>query len=536
MRTTVTESTTVTAQAQAKKEDNPSFFSKEGDGGVFAPEKPFFSHYGVSGDSFFRPEPQAQTSFIQAKSNFGLPNVPYIRENGGTIDKVVSQNATQTVQTTLIPRAQHLASPVKKTSTPAIQLSPLSDQAKTTWENNKDKGKIFDLLRANGPTSDFDLYDFIKSIFPDGTDDLWLATAIISHGPEPLWPGGHLAERHRRATANKWAPEPGNIEGTLGKSSSGKHDVKAYFFPGQTDNRALVISGVHGSELSGVAVAETLLQQLSVNKTPPYYSVIIVPRLFPDNIETAENAPAQIGTASNTGRYTCGKNSCEPNRQMPALGKAYDESMTKAASGQTIEQENIYLLNLVQRFKPARIASLHATRKLDNAGIYADPRADAFPQSSGPNKGQHHALGFDSDERLALEMAKKAKAGGAKVPGNKLDTSAPNAIYPLDPAAAKAGDPQKREERTGTSFGAWGTTAVCDTTNTANNRPAIRVITVEVQTSKRSQDYKNAIEQANRQQEIEAHATAIREIFLGPTEVETATDPCAKAKSTATSP
>ena len=107
-----------------------------------------------------------------------------------------------------------------KISAPTIQRSQLSDQAKTSWEQDKDKGKIFDLLRSVVPSNDFELFDYIKSIFPEGSDDLWLATTIFSHGPEPLWPGGHLAERQRRAVANNWAGSKARPRGHVVRRSS----------------------------------------------------------------------------------------------------------------------------------------------------------------------------------------------------------------------------------------------------------------------------------------------------------------------------
>src|SRR5688572_10267809 len=43
----------------------------------------------------------------------------------------------------------------------------------------------------------------------------------------------------------------------LGKTKGGK-DVEAYFFPGRGDKRALIIGGMHGSELSSIEVAKEL--------------------------------------------------------------------------------------------------------------------------------------------------------------------------------------------------------------------------------------------------------------------------------------
>src|SRR5687767_14636952 len=44
----------------------------------------------------------------------------------------------------------------------------------------------------------------------------------------------------------------------LGKTKRGK-DIEAYFFPGTGNKRALIIGGVHGSELSSIEVAIELV-------------------------------------------------------------------------------------------------------------------------------------------------------------------------------------------------------------------------------------------------------------------------------------
>ena len=72
---------------------------------------------------------------------------------------------------------------------------------------------------------------------------------------------------------------------SLGKTSGGR-EVKAVYFKGAIDEVALVIAGVHGSELSGVEVAERFIRLLSApNAMRPFFTVVIVPQLFPDNVE-----------------------------------------------------------------------------------------------------------------------------------------------------------------------------------------------------------------------------------------------------------
>ncbi len=376
---------------------------------------------------------------------------------------------------------------------------------------------LLDIMRNGFPGTKDNSYlqKLIDEKYEKGTDDYWLATNLLKYGPEALWPQALSAELRAKSIKNKWDFAEGSIGTTAGGQS-----IKSFYFPGQTDNHALIIAGVHGSELSGTEVVEILIEKLKTGPRP-YYTVIIVPSLFPDNAAVAKSKPKQIETGENVGRYSSGTestaHSTDPNRQFPSFGKGYDPSTKKDAKGREIEPENIILLELIDRFRPARIASVHSNHDLDKAGIYADPRTD----STGI------ALGYDTDEALAKAMATKAKGGGANIPGNKFKDGQPtNAVYPLDPAAAAAGKKQKRETAKGNSLGGWGTTAICDPSKPATNRPAMRIITVEVQFAQRSTDVA-AAEQAKRKTELEAHADALREIFLGPNQVEAAVDPCA---------
>ena len=96
---------------------------------------------------------------------------------------------------------------------------------------------------------------------------------------------GDLAARH---TA---------FNGALGMSSEGRL-IEAYYFPGVFDNRAMVIGGVHGSELSSISVARSLIQLLS-NGHLLYYDVTAIPSLFPDNAALAASHPLQVGSLRN---------------------------------------------------------------------------------------------------------------------------------------------------------------------------------------------------------------------------------------------
>jgi uncharacterized protein DUF4157 len=308
------------------------------------------------------------------------------------------------------------------------------------------------------------------------------------------------------ASTSRWGADA--FEFALG-STAGKRSVDAYYFPGQSTERALIVGGVHGSELASIEVAEILKDELQHASVKPYFSVVLVPVLFPDNRAVAEAACAKGMRKTNVGRYTAGQprdKVHDPNRKYPKAGKAFDPSKPVAATGQVMEPEHVMLLKLIDEFHPTRVAALHSTHGAHVGGFYADPRTDA----SGMAKG------FGPDEKLALEIATRAKAGGANVPGNETATwkgkaRSSKALYPEDPAIVAAGTKQARDTESGTSsFGGWASTDV------QGGRPAMTVITMEVDLGTPSKLAGNAAQQAQRLKELTARSIALREVFLGP--------------------
>ncbi|MEP7377050.1 MAG: hypothetical protein ABI675_26860 [Chitinophagaceae bacterium] len=295
----------------------------------------------------------------------------------------------------------------------------------------------------------------------------------------------------------------------LGRSQRGRN-VEAFFFPGTSNKRALIIGGVHGSELSSIEVAKQLLKII----TPAdilFYNVIIIPSLFPDNAEVAKQLPSQIGGVENIGRYSF-PGAVDPNRQMPTPGMAFDEDEALDHAGRKIENENSFLLDLIDQYRPQRIVNLHAIRDTTNAGVFADPRTD----------DKSIALGYETDSSLAIAIAKDIQLNGGYIPGNHLDKK-PSALYYKDPLAVPAGCFQKRnfsgsslpdKRGGGVSLGTWASTAVADETNPSKNREAMRILTMEFPGSKRPSDYTLKDEQAFYQQNIELYAAALKNIFL----------------------
>ena len=296
----------------------------------------------------------------------------------------------------------------------------------------------------------------------------------------------------------------------LGRSQQGRN-IEAYFFPGTSNKRALVIGGMHGSELSSIEVAKQLLQTLKTGDSI-FYNVIIIPSLFPDNAEAAKRLPAQIGGVENIGRYSF-PGAVDPNRQMPTPGHAFDEEDALDHAGRKIENENTFLLDLIDQYRPQRIVNLHAIRDTSHAGVFADPRTN--------EKGI--ALGYETDSMLAVTIAKHIKQHGGHIPGNCLHKK-PTALYYKDPVPAPAGYFQKRnfsgsalpgKRGGGVSLGTWASTAVVNEQEPAKNRDAMRILTMEFPGSKRPTDYNSKNEQVFYQQQVELYAAALKNIFLG---------------------
>ena len=295
----------------------------------------------------------------------------------------------------------------------------------------------------------------------------------------------------------------------LGRSKQ-MQTIEAWFFPGTSDKNALVIGGVHGTELSSTEVAKTLIQKLLLGGEN-YYNVIVIPCLFPDNAATAKENANAIGSTANVGRYSF-STAADPNRQMPSPGQPFDEESGKDHMGREIEKENQLLLRLINMFKPERIANIHAIRDTEHAGIYADPRTDS----------KSYALGFETDSSLAVEMALMVDKNGGYIPGNQLNKK-PTALYYKDPTPVGKGSFQKRNfsgsslannRGSGISLGTWASTAVSDPKDPMLERGAMRILTIEFPGYKRPVDYKNVNQKNYFNKQVEVYALTIQKIFL----------------------
>jgi hypothetical protein len=212
-----------------------------------------------------------------------------------------------------------------------------------------------------------------------------------------------------------------------------------------TGETALVIAGIHGSELSGIEVARWLVDMLleQQNKLKkPYYHTLIIPEIYPESAKLArlhsknpkdwlkdlqttdralwEKAQYNVKAGWEIGREVIIKvngtfYTVYPARQFPPPGEllsfleqnngptdATGKQATKADSDPSnvnskkinapILPEAHQLLTIIELFEPVRIVSIHGKhmpdfihKGIDAPGIFVDPRYDYNPNICGIN-------------------------------------------------------------------------------------------------------------------------------------------------------
>jgi hypothetical protein len=355
-----------------------------------------------------------------------------------------------------------------------------------------------------------------------------IAAARIQRSPEAPWLDQRL-----------WSGELG--------TTAKKQPVKAYYFPGTTARRALVIAGVHGSERQGIQVANLLMADLKA--TPPAFSVMLVPTLFPDNAADGPLGNRENGTPT--------------NRNFPTPEKDFAGARGTDAMGRRILAENEMLMHLMERFQPERIISLHGTQSPGQAGVFYDPRRlssaeraqvddDAVrgavtrprmtdgPEDQEARSRELYKGGLASglaakqtevrsaDEELSLKAAKMIDAATAGVTGRESrgmvregEGSVPkDQAGPRSAHSSVAGNVGKSGELD-TAFWAGSTPGGISLGGYAAAR-GMSVFTVEPPVNRNIADYgpggnraRDKVTQAGRTVELQAYADAVRTVLLG---------------------
>ena len=322
--------------------------------------------------------------------------------------------------------------------------------------------------------------------------------------------------------------------GALGTTAD-KRSIELRFFPGKTTRRALVIGGVHGTERQGVQVARLLEKDLAAS--PADFSVILVPVLFPDN-----------AAAGSFGRR---EGATPTNRNFPTPDKDLAASGGKDAQGRDILPENKLLMEVMERYRPERIVSLHGTWDPAKAGVFYDPRkltadeqqqieldaarsagASARPRvSDGENDAESRfqqlydrarkrgieaklAAAGAADKDLSLRAAKLIDAQTAGVKGREARNLGGGGAHPsVAGNVGASGD---------LDTGFWGGDVPGGTSlgGYASQR-GVSIFTVEPPVNRNIDDYAaggstagDKVSQTDRQTELQAYADAVRTVLL----------------------
>lgn len=132
---------------------------------------------------------------------------------------------------------------------------------------------------------------------------------------------------------------------TLGKSVKGR-DINALVY-GSGQKRVLVIAGIHGDEQNTSVLARSLAVHINAETLPKNLTVIIVPDANPDGLlaDTRVNA-----------------NGVDINRNFPAKSwrADYTEQRRFPGTQPSSEPETRAVLNLLERYPPQMVVTLHA--------------------------------------------------------------------------------------------------------------------------------------------------------------------------------
>ena len=409
-----------------------------------------------------------------------------------------------------------------------VQRSPLSDSVKGAWASEP---KIEALLARLSQAD-------VQAAQNDGDVDAELAN-ILAARPDDLWVAQHIRKGQLGQTTGQFGPK------VAGKPVA--RPIEAYFFRGATDRRALVIAGVHGTERQGMEVARNLIHDLQAQTQPPGFTTVIVPSLFPDNAAGGMGRRESGDTPTN-------RNFPPPGEDLAAAtqaggGTAVDASTTRGARTRPILPENQMLLQLIERFHPERILSIHGTWGPGSAGVFFDrrsPSAAEAQQASQLAQGQEggqelppavqerlrtarlaaiSASAERTDRDLSLKAAQQIDAATAAIPGRGgrgmgRENESP-AITAANLAARRAHP---------SIAGNVGPTGAIDNASWTGGVPGgvslggyapprgISVFTIEPPVNANSADYPTAadkVSQANRKIELQSYTDAVRTVLLG---------------------
>jgi hypothetical protein len=379
-----------------------------------------------------------------------------------------------------------------------LQRSPLSDRLRGLWDP-ADKDPWFDALRALSAAErrDADVPPMIDGLLTG--NDLWLSHQIVLFGPE-----------------SAWATTPG-ARAEIAQSERGA-PIEAFFYPGLTNERALVIAGVHGTEAQGRDVARMLMDDLQSAPRAPHFTVIVVPNLFPDS------------AAANRRETVHRRRRIPSNRNFPTEA-GEQAGTTTDALGNPIVAENLALIGLMKHFGPSRVISIHGTQRPRLAGIFVDPVAgrEQADRNRAIRAAEATAAGVtDPATRAAIasrgrggltgDISKRMRRG--ELPGRTDARLSAAEQARVDDSAVVMGN--QLFLGAGNENPGWGGEVVPGVSLGQYGPPrGMTVYTVEPAVNRALEDYPEsargqAMTRDQRRVELQAYADAIRTVLLGP--------------------
>lgn len=386
--------------------------------------------------------------------------------------------------------------PGRRTVVRGLQRSPLSDRIRDTVGPSPVKlERLLERLMmpdVQGAPADTDLDAELGRLLAGRPDDLWVAQRI----------------RRRQL---------GQTSGAFGPKQDGKpvaRPIEAHYFRGTSDRRALVIAGVHGSERQGMDVARRLiadLTRLQPQFREPFFTTIVVPSLFPDNAARGQGFSSEGRESGPT----------PTNRNFPTPDKDLAASGSEDARKRPILPENVLLLELMERFKPERIISIHGTWDPNLAGVFYDPRALRADEQAraATHPGGEKALKDEAkaaDERLSLAAARQIDTATRNVAGreDRVDTAARRKHPSVAGNVGATGALDRPFWAGGTNEGvSLGGYAPPRGMSVFTVEPAHNANTADYDQPGRTKDAK--VTAAMRAIELQAYADAVRTILLG---------------------
>lgn len=304
--------------------------------------------------------------------------------------------------------------------------------------------------------------------------------------------------------------------------------VQAFKFPGETPDVALIVGGIHGTELTGVDVAKLLIEHLKPAEKRARLTTIVIPQLFGETRFGQGEQRRYIVVPGIFFRPEAHVDRSklptviEQNRNFPRVGESYATVRARLTNPEigaelidyydrrfeyTLDNldrvladmmlaENRILVQLIEQERPIRLATLHGkgdyARLGDGPGFFVDPRGGYSPETDAPwtKAGQ-------IDDELCRQMV---QASLAVMPASVLADlrskalalkRSPDALHPF---AGNLLDLERglldvsegtvhysvSEHARATSLGMWGSAEELRQEGTPPGRPAMPVITVEM--------------------------------------------------------